>query len=73
MRNYNFGVVADIETAEHVGAVGTFQIVKVENGNGDDFTRLVDQGNHYSSLEQVHLDLAHALGAPLHGVQIEEV
>lgn len=50
----------DFETAERVGASGTFQVeyAKIDTPYGElDVTKLVDQGKHYSSLRQVAKDL----------------
>lgn len=58
----------DFETAERVGASGTFQVeyVKIETPYGElDVTSLIDQGKHYYSLDQVAEDLN------LSGVDIE--
>lgn len=43
----------DWETSENAGASGTFQVVRLTNTNGGDLTKLVDQGMHFHTMEQV--------------------
>ena len=37
----------DRETGESAGAGGTFQVVGLEDDEGNDLTELVDQGTHF--------------------------
>lgn len=60
----------DYETSERCGAGGMFQVYSVEAvteyGNFD-ITEQIDQGKHYSSLDEVAKDLG------LSGVAVQEV
>lgn len=71
-RYYAFSVHLDYETSERAGAGGMFQVISVE-GHGKDFTRLVDQGFHYASLDELQRDLAQALKVSPAQVKLEEV
>lgn len=56
----SISVDQDFETAERVGASGTFQVERVtlQTNYGDlDVTSRIDQGKHYYDLEQVADDL----------------
>jgi len=68
-----FKVHLDYETAEHVGAIGTFQVISITDDNENDHTSLVDQGKHYHSLESLASDIAKALGIPAKDVDLDEV
>lgn len=56
----------DYETGERCGA-GGFQICSIEDRNGKDLTKLVDQGQHYFSIEEVLSDLAEKLKTEVDG------
>jgi hypothetical protein len=43
----------DRETSEGAGAGGTFQIVKLEDDEGNNLTSWVDQGTHFHDLKEV--------------------
>jgi hypothetical protein len=51
-------IQADYETAERIGALGTFQVISV-TVDGVDSTNKVDQGKHYHSGEEVVVDLGY--------------
>lgn len=71
-RHYSFAVLLDRETSERAGAGGMFQVIAVEDGDGKDFTHLVDQGRHYASLQEVKEDLARALDVAVLQVELDE-
>ncbi len=54
-------VSADFETAERIGASGTFQVSSILDHNGFDLSHMVDQGKHYYSQNEVIDDLADAM------------
>ena len=61
----NYRVEVDIETAERVGASGTFQVIELHDDDADvDCTHLIDMGTHYLSFEQLREDIARATGRP---------
>ncbi|PJF03345.1 restriction endonuclease subunit S [Acinetobacter seifertii] len=68
-RSYYFQVHLDFETSENAGASGMFQVISIEDENGDDFTHLVDQGKDYASLEKLKDDLSSELN--IDGQQID--
>jgi type I restriction enzyme, S subunit len=43
----------DRETGEGAGAGGTFQVVGLEDDEGNDLTDLVDQGVHFHSIDEL--------------------
>lgn len=70
---FYFLVHLDYETSERAGAGGMFQVISIEDDEGKDFTYLVDQGFHYSSLDELGEDIASALKVSLHQIELEEV
>lgn len=68
-----FHVHLDYETAERVGARGTFQVISITNEEDEDFTHLVDVGTHYPSLDTLQEDIAQKLKIPLEEVDLDEV
>lgn len=73
MNTTHIEVTTDYETSERAGASGTFQVVEIVDGNGNDLTDFVDVGHHYHSIEEVAADVAEALGVPTDTVVAEEV
>ena len=43
----------DRETSERAGAGGTFQVIKMEDDEGNNLTSWVDQGRHFHDLEEL--------------------
>jgi len=43
----------DRETGERAGAGGTFQVVGLEDDQGNDLTDLVDQGAHFHNIDEL--------------------
>ena len=43
----------DRETSERAGVGGTFQVVKLEDDEGNNLTSWVDQSTHFHDLEEV--------------------
>ena len=43
----------DWETGERAGAGGTFQVIELEDDDGNDLTDLVDQGHHFNNMEEL--------------------
>lgn len=70
---YYFAVHLDYETAERSGASGSFQVISVEDDEGRDFTHLVDQGQHYFSIDNLKEDIANTLKIAVHKVELEVV
>lgn len=69
--SYHFTVIPDFETSEHAGAGGMFQVADLRDENDADRTELVDQGKHYSTLEELAADIARRLGVPVSQVEVE--
>ncbi|MEZ8048079.1 MULTISPECIES: restriction endonuclease subunit S [Vibrio] len=57
-----FQVYLDYETSSKAGADGMFQVISVMDDNDKDMTDLIDQGQHYASLEDLKRDIANELG-----------
>ncbi|MFN3985812.1 MAG: restriction endonuclease subunit S [Rhodocyclaceae bacterium] len=72
-RHYYFEVHLDYETSERAGAGGMFQVISLEDEDGKDFTDLVDQGQHYASLDELKEDIASALKVEAGQIELEEV
>ena len=65
-------VECDLETAERVGAVGTFQVTSLVDDEGVDRTHLLhDLGKHYFSFDQLRADIADATGLPISQIAVE--
>ena len=43
----------DWEIGERAGAGGTFQVIELEDDDGNDLTDLVDQGHHFNNMEEL--------------------
>jgi type I restriction enzyme, S subunit len=71
-KNYYFQAHLDRAASEHAGAGGMFQVVSIEDGQGKDFTYLVDQGRHYASLDDLKFDLATALKVAVNQIELKE-
>lgn len=63
----------DRETASNCGAEGTFQVISIEDETGIDYTKVIDQGFHYSSIEEIVADLAAAKKWDASNITFEEV
>jgi len=72
-QEHYFTVHLDYETSERVGAGGMFQVFSVKDEDDKDFTHLVDQGQHYASLDELKADIARALKVEASQVDLEEV
>lgn len=72
-RRYYFEVQLVYETSERAGAGGMFQVISLEDEDGKDFTHLVDQGQHYASLDKLKDDIASALKVEAGQVELEVV
>lgn len=72
-QRYYFEVQLDYETSAHAGAEGMFQVIAVEDEDGQDFTHLVNLGTHYASLDELKKDIASALKVEARHVDLEEV
>lgn len=65
-------VDCDLETAERVGAVGTFQVNSLIDDEGVDQTHLIrDIGKHYFSFDELRADIAAATGMPISEITVE--
>ena len=71
--HYYFTVHLDYETSGRAGEGGLFQVISVEDEDGKDFTHLVDQGQHYTSLDDLREDIASALKVTAGQIDLEEV
>lgn len=72
-RHYQFEVHLDYETSESAGAGGMFQVISLEDEDGKDFTHLVDQGQHYVSLDELKEDIASVLKVDAGQIELEAV
>jgi type I restriction enzyme S subunit len=72
-QRYYFEVQLDYETSEHVGASGMFQVISVADEEGKDFIHLVDQDQHYASLDDLKEDIARSLKVDTQQVDLEAV
>lgn len=72
-QRYYFEVQLDYEASEHAGASGMFQVISVEDEDSKDCIHLVDQGQHYASLEDLKEDIASALKVAARQVHMEAV
>ncbi|SDH55226.1 type I restriction enzyme, S subunit [Pseudomonas benzenivorans] len=70
-QRYYFEVQLDYETSEHAGASGMFQVISVADEDGKDFIHLVDQGQHYASLDDLKEDIARSLKVDAQQVDLE--
>lgn len=70
-QHYYFSVDLDYETSERAGPGGMFQVISVEDEDGKDFTHLVDQGQHYASLDDLKEDIARALQVEARQIDLE--
>jgi hypothetical protein len=43
----------DWETGQHGGADGTFQVIGLEDDEGNDLTDLIDQGRHFNNMDEL--------------------
>jgi hypothetical protein len=43
----------DWETGERAGAGRTFQVIELEDDDGNDLTDLVDQGRHFNNMQEL--------------------
>ncbi|TFH89213.1 hypothetical protein [Vibrio ouci] len=57
----------DYETCNDIGASGMFQVIGLEDENGNDLSSHIDSGQHYSSLRDVLKDLSLNLGINVDG------
>ncbi len=53
-----------------VSSGGMFQVADLRDENDADRTELVDQGKHYSTLEELAADIARRLGVPVSQVEV---
>ncbi len=60
-RHRDVSVTCDYETAQRVGAVGTFQVIALTE-DGEDVTELVDHGIHFDDLDALKRYLERATG-----------
>ncbi|WNK51482.1 restriction endonuclease subunit S [Pantoea agglomerans] len=72
-QRYYFEVQLDYESSEHAGAGGMFQVITVVNEDNEDFIHLVDQGQHYTSLDALREGIARSLKVEAWQVDLEAV
>ncbi|GIC06130.1 restriction endonuclease [Vibrio cholerae] len=70
-KTFYFEVDLDYETSSSAGATGMFQVISLTEDNGKDATHLIDQGQHYSSLEDLKSDIADKLGIRANLIELE--
>lgn len=64
----------DRETSEDAGAGGMFQVISINDDEGDEVTEnFVDVGTHYPSLAAVRKIIAAKLGVPVDDVELSEI
>ncbi len=63
----------DRKTAASCGAEGTFQVISIEDETGVDYSKEIDQGFHYSSIDEIVADLAAAKKWSASSITFEEV
>ena len=59
-------------TGVRVGATVSFLVISLRDEQGIDRTKWLDQGAHYSSLEEIAADIAKILKVPESQVQVVE-
>jgi hypothetical protein len=59
-------------TGARIGAMITFQVISLRDEYGVDRTKLVGQGTHYNSLDEIAADIAKVLGVPKSQVEVVE-
>ncbi len=72
----HYEVHQDWETGEQAGASGMFQVIDLQEINDSesiDRTYLINQGNHYHSLDELTKDISIATGISVDEITIEEV
>lgn len=69
----HFEVLTDTETAERIGASGTFQVVEILDEDGKDASaRLrIDAGRHYHTERELQEDIASSLGVPVEDISLD--
>lgn len=72
-QKYYFEVELDFETSASAGAIGMFQVISLKDNSGKSFSHLVDQGQHYASLDDLSKDIANALSVGTMQIHLEEV
>lgn len=73
VQRHYFEVQLDYETSERAGASGMFQVISVVDEDGKDFIHLVDEGQHYASLDDLKEDIARSLKVDAQQVNLEVV
>jgi type I restriction enzyme S subunit len=68
-----FEAELDYESSSSAGADGMFQVISLTDHNGQDTTNLIDQGVHYSSLDDIRSDIADGLGVSKKLIVLEVV
>ena len=68
-----YTVHCDHETSERAGAGGHFQVIDLKDENDKDCTNLIDQGKHYSSLDDLRADIATATETDATDIILTEV
>jgi hypothetical protein len=43
----------DRDTGQQAGADGTFQVIGLEDDEGNDLTDLIDQGRHFNNMDEL--------------------
>lgn len=64
----DISVHVDRETSERAGASGTFQVISVEDESGNDLTNHIDQGVHFSDLDEVKSELEKSMGKTIDSI-----
>lgn len=68
-----FEVMLDYETSERAGAGGMFQVILLSDDQGRNRSDMVDQGWHYSSLDELAKDIARAIDVDVRQIDLHEV
>jgi type I restriction enzyme S subunit len=68
-----FKIECDYKTSGKAGAGKMFQVAGLYDYHDLDFTHLIDQGKHYSSLNDVRNDLAEKISVAKDSIDFHEV
>lgn len=68
-----FDVELDFETSASAGASGMFQVISIKDESGKNVSHLVDQGQHYESLDELKSDIGDSLSVGVMQIQLEQL
>lgn len=68
-----YEVHCDSDTSDAAEDRAHFQVVELKDENGESCVGLIDQGKHYTSLEELKTDIAAATKSDVNDIDITEV